>query len=130
MRSYSIRVWLLSLLSVAVAHVSHGNTTEGEGENFPPGVGTAFALQTHKTSSPSGVQTLPNDYRELERLRLELISEMYSLMYGISALCMELERAVKLDKLRDDYLQAAESSVSPGISWAAVRCRTGMLNVN
>lgn len=43
------------------------------------------------------------DYHELEEKRLELIAEMYSMMYEIGGLFTELERAQSLEKLVNSY---------------------------
>ena len=45
------------------------------------------------------VKELPNDYNELEDQRLQLISEMYGMMYEISGLFTELERSESLEQL-------------------------------
>jgi hypothetical protein len=42
---------------------------------------------------------LTNDYHDLEKQRLELISQMYGMMYEISGLFTELERSESLEKL-------------------------------
>ncbi len=47
--------------------------------------------------------TLPNDLHELEEERLELISNMYGMMYEISGLFTELERSASLEKLLKNY---------------------------
>lgn len=43
------------------------------------------------------------DYHELEEKRLELIADMYSMMYEIGGLFTELERAQSLEKLVNGY---------------------------
>ena len=43
------------------------------------------------------------DYHELEEKRLELIADMYSMMYEIGGLFTELERAQSLEKLVNSY---------------------------
>lgn len=47
--------------------------------------------------------TLPNDLHELEEERLQLISNMYGMMYEISGLFTELERSASLEKLLKNY---------------------------
>jgi len=46
---------------------------------------------------------LSNDFQDLEEQRLATIAEMYSMMYEISGLFTELERAQSLEKLTEDY---------------------------
>ncbi len=51
---------------------------------------------------------LPNDLHELEVERLELISNMYGMMYEISSLFTELERSESLEKLVKNYEEIKE----------------------
>ncbi|WP_299208509.1 hypothetical protein [uncultured Dokdonia sp.] len=55
------------------------------------------------TTLPSERIVLPNDLHELEEDRLELISNMYGMMYEISGLFTELERSASLEKLLKNY---------------------------
>ncbi|GGG11007.1 hypothetical protein GCM10011344_09640 [Dokdonia pacifica] len=60
--------------------------------------------QIDETSYPSNDKVvLPNDLHELEIERLELISNMYGMMYEISSLFTELERSESLEKLVKNY---------------------------
>ena len=61
---------------------------------------TAVYSQKSKTVLKEKVNTkLTNDYHQLEKQRLELISEMYGMMYEISGLFTELERSESLEQL-------------------------------
>ncbi len=52
-----------------------------------------------KHAVPNSTIKLTNDYHDLENQRLQLISEMYGMMYEISGLFTELERSESLEKL-------------------------------
>mgnify|MGYP005989183631 CR=1 FL=1 len=61
---------------------------------------TSIYSQKSKTDLKDKIITeLPNDYNELENQRLQLISEMYGMMYEISGLFTELERSESLEQL-------------------------------
>ena len=57
--------------------------------------------QHNKAVTDSAIK-LTNDYHDLEKQRLELISEMYGMMYEISGLFTELERSESLEKLLNE----------------------------
>ncbi|NQY29663.1 MAG: hypothetical protein HRT69_09340 [Flavobacteriaceae bacterium] len=68
--------------------------------NFPLfGQENTDFIESTKTKEQS------NDYKELENERLKIIAEMYSMMYEISGLFTELERAQSLEKSVSDYDQ-------------------------
>ena len=68
--------------------------------NFPLfGQENTDFIESTKTKEQS------NDYKELENERLKIIAEMYSMMYEISGLFTELERAQSLEKSVNGYDQ-------------------------
>ncbi|MGH1383101.1 hypothetical protein [Kordia sp.] len=62
------------------------------------------------------------DYHELEEKRLELIADMYSMMYEIGGLFTELERAQSLEKLVNGY----DEKLSQGIDSSALSVKERM----
>lgn len=71
--------------------------------------------QVNPTTSQSKEKAvLPNDLHELEVERLELISNMYGMMYEINSLFTELERSVSLERILESYeeINAADGETS------------------
>lgn len=64
---------------------------------------TAFGQVSPTVSQSENKVVLPNNLHELEVERLELISNMYGMMYEISSLFTELERSESLEKLVKNY---------------------------
>lgn len=72
-------------------------------------VNTSIYSQVNPTVSQSEEKViLPNDLHELETERLELISNMYGMMYEISSLFTELERSESLEQLLENYEELNE----------------------
>ncbi len=67
------------------------------------------AQQNTVTTDPS---SLSNNYQELEKQRLEIISQMYGMMYEISGLFTELERSESLEKLLADAAKHQTGALS------------------
>jgi hypothetical protein len=60
---------------------------------------SVFSQQSKTVLNDQITTELSNDYKELESQRLQLISEMYGMMYEISGLFTELERSESLEQL-------------------------------
>lgn len=62
-----------------------------------------LSLSAQENTQFESNANLPNDFKTLEKERLTTIAEMYSMMYEISGLFTELERAQSLEKLTEKY---------------------------
>lgn len=73
-----------------------------------------FSLSAQDKLGLESNANLPNDFKTLESQRLTTIAEMYSMMYEISGLFTELERAQSLEKLTEEYtLDTFDSDTLP-----------------
>lgn len=67
--------------------------------------------QNTQSIEQTNAMSLSNNFHELENERLKIIADMYSMMYEISGLFTELERAQSLEKLVNAYDHKASGDI-------------------
>ncbi len=86
-----------------------------------------FAQDDSETIAQNNEIQQSNDYHDLEERRLHIIADMYSMMYEISGLFTELERAQSLEKIVTSYHQRSLGGIDS--SAFSVKERMNMLRL-